>query len=41
MAKKFLKQYEILIIKAKDDLTSAKYLLDGFHNLTNKKSTDK
>jgi HEPN domain-containing protein len=32
MAKKFLKQYEILIIKAKDDLTSAKYLLDGFHN---------
>ena len=31
----FLKQYEILFIKAKEDLVAAKYLLDGFnhHNL--------
>ncbi|MBL0709099.1 MAG: HEPN domain-containing protein [Sulfurimonas sp.] len=35
MAKKFLKQYEILLIKAKEDLVASKYLLDGFnhHNL--------
>ena len=29
---KFLRQYEILFTKAKEDLTVAKYLLDGFHN---------
>ena len=28
----FLKQYEILFIKAKEDLVAAKYLLDGFNN---------
>ncbi len=29
---KFLKQYEILFLKAKEDLIAAKYLLDGFNN---------
>ena len=32
MAEKFLKQYEILLIKGKEDLVAAKYLLDGFNN---------
>ncbi len=32
MAKKFLKQHEILTHKAKEDLLVSKYLLDGFHN---------
>ena len=32
MAKKFLKQYEILYIKAKEDFVAGKYLLDGFNN---------
>jgi len=32
---KFLKQYDVLFLKAKEDLIAAKYLLDGFnyHNL--------
>jgi len=32
---KFLKQYDVLFLKAKEDLITAKYLLDGFnyHNL--------
>lgn len=29
---KFLKQYDVLIFKAKEDLITAKYLLDGFNN---------
>ena len=32
MAKKFLKQYEVLFLKAKEDLVVSKYLLDGFNN---------
>ena len=32
MAEKFLKQYEILFLKAKEDLIASKYLLDGFQN---------
>ena len=32
MAERFLKQYEILLIKGKEDLVAAKYLLDGFNN---------
>ena len=32
MAEKFLKQYNILFIKAKEDLIASKYLLDGFNN---------
>jgi HEPN domain-containing protein len=32
MAAKFLKQHEILFIKAKEDFVAAKYLLDGFNN---------
>ncbi len=32
MAKKFLKQYEILFLKANEDLVASKYLLDGFNN---------
>ncbi len=32
MEEKFLKQYEILFIKGKEDFIAAKYLLDGFHN---------
>jgi HEPN domain-containing protein len=32
MAKKFLKEYEVLLIKAKEDLIASKYILDGFNN---------
>jgi HEPN domain-containing protein len=32
MATKFLKQHEILFIKAKEDFVAANYLLDGFNN---------
>jgi len=32
VATKFLKQYEILFLKAKEDFVAAKYLLDGFNN---------
>ena len=35
MAEQFLKQYQILFIKGKEDLVAARYLLDGFnhHNI--------
>lgn len=29
MAEKFLKQYEILLLKAKEDFVAAKYLVDA------------
>jgi hypothetical protein len=32
VAEKFLKQYEILLLKAKEDFKAAKYLYDGFQN---------
>jgi HEPN domain-containing protein len=32
VAKKFLKQYKVLFLKAKEDLVASKYLLDGFNN---------
>jgi len=32
MAEIFLKQYEVLFIKAQEDLVASKYLLDGFNN---------
>jgi HEPN domain-containing protein len=32
MAKKLLKQYEILLFKSEEDFIASKYLLDGFNN---------
>lgn len=32
MAEKFLKQYDIFFLKAKEDLVASKYLFDGFQN---------